>query len=466
MPNVNVNDQDPNQVYQGLATNPVTTTQVGQITSNSSLPAIEPKDTIAPSEAAKEQILFDSANPVLAPPLVNLNNFAEFYSSNSALSSSQQGDNLGIQVAMQIEQKNHEIISNMLDGWIENLRKIEKEYNDKINSPAYQNWIKTQSADYRAVIQRETDEATKLAIMATPEYQTWVLSQLSSTQIQISQAAFDRDQSLKVGIINGLNNYVDNPTAVDPEQALSAAFVASTAVLGASLIASPVTEMTTDPVSYNPIQEQWKFISPLVPSNMAAELGLIGGLFAGGVMYRAALTTISEHAGGGNGKPLKLDFAQKYAEQMLTLAASPSFNQFIHASLINKVEGADLLTDARKDELSSIVKTVLLSSALATYYKIETGKNSSQEFLSMIRGNSNAGDIVFPETDIRSKLIAAIRTQLDSLGDPTEKSRVLEAIGEYMDTDPSTDKLLEPQSVFEDLLTTTPYADRLSKTHV
>lgn len=151
---------------------------------------------------------------------------------------------------------------------------------------------------------------------------------------------------------------------------------------------------------------------------------------------------------------------------MLKLVASPSFSQFVRGSLVDKLNGADTLTDARKDELASILKAVLLSSALATHYKIEAGKNTSQEFLSMIRGDRNLGDIVFPDTDVRAKLIKAIQTQLDNLSDPAERSRVLEAIGEYMDTDPSTDKLLEPQSVFQDLLTTTPYADRLSKEHV
>ncbi|EFB40486.1 MULTISPECIES: hypothetical protein [Parachlamydia] len=465
MLNVNVNDQDPNQVYQGVPTQ--STTQVGPVSSTTSAPTTQAIDTIQPSQGTKEQTLIDSANPVLVPPIVNLNNFAEFYSSNSALKISNNPSDLAIQVAMQIEQKNHEIITNMLDSWIENQKKLEKEYNDKINSPAYQEWIKLQSADYHAAIQRSTEEQTQLAVMATPEYQMWVLSQMSPAQLQAPEAAFNRDQALKVGVINGLDNYMASSPSVDSEQALSGAFVASSAILGASLLATPVTpELTTDPISYNPIQDQWQYVSPLVPSNMAAELGLIGGLFAAGVMYRATLNTISDNAGGGGSKPLNLDFAQKYSEQMLKLVASPSFSQFVRGSLVDKLNGADTLTDARKDELASILKAVLLSSALATHYKIEAGKNTSQEFLSMIRGDRNLGDIVFPDTDVRAKLIKAIQTQLDNLSDPAERSRVLEAIGEYMDTDPSTDKLLEPQSVFQDLLTTTPYADRLSKEHV
>lgn len=457
---LNVNDQNPNNVYPGIA--PVTP-PVGV---ESTAPAAEKVDsqtisTISKSEQEAQALVYNSANPALIPPTVDLGNFSELYGSDSskALAISGSAKDAGIQFAMAAEQKNHDIIMKILDGWLDNIQKLKKEYEDKINSPQYQQWIKTQSADYTANLNLTN------AVTSTPEYQAWALSQITPNPAQVLQPAFSPKEALNVGVINSLDNYVKNTNPADSTNAITAGFVVASAILAVGAVGNPVVDPVQSNIATDPLKDQWAAVSPLVPSNMAAELGLIGSLFTVGIIYQATVANIAEKAGTGN-KPHKLDFAQAFAEKMLTLTGSPQFNLFVQGALVNKMNGSEALTDARKAELASLVKIVMLTSALGAYYKIEAGKNTEQEFLSMIRGDPSLGDIVFPAGDVRAKLVQAIRKELNNLTDPAERTRILEAIGEYMGKDPKVDALTDPQSVFEGLLDTTPYGERITKEHV
>lgn len=460
---MNVSEQNPNNV----AGTPFTPTVTGvETTGVDTTPKVDKStiSTISKSEAEAEAAYLASSLPVLTPPSTDIANFSQFYASDgSTLELSGEAATL---LAMSVEEKNHQIISTMLDGWLENIRQLAKEYEDKINSPLYQDWIKTQSPDYHAAIQRSTSEETKVAVMSTPEYQAWVLSQMNPALIQVPQTAFNRNESLAVGVVNGLDNYVKNTSTVNVDTALTSGFVAASTIIGVGVLASPVTESINQNLpTINPIQDQWAYISPLVPSNMAAELGLIGALFATGAMFRATADNIAQAAGTGE-KPVQMDYAKQYAEKLLAIVNSNGFKTFVDGTLLAKMQGAEGLTDARKAELLAIVNLVLLSSALALINKIEVKHNTSQEFLSSIRGDPSQGDIIFKEGDVRTKLIAEMRKNLGLIADNNERNRILDALGEYMDTDPSEKTLTEPHSVFEGLLSTTPYGERVTKEHV
>lgn len=461
---MNVNEQNPNSIFPGI---PTTTPITGVETTAPETPVKVDKTTISTlgkSEAEAALLSLSSSNPLLVPPSSNIADFNDFFSSDGAKLTIS-GD-AATKVAMLAEQKNHEIISAILDGWLENIRKLAKEYEDKINSPQYQDWIKTQSPDYHAAIQRATAEETKVAVMSTPEYQSWVLSQINPAQIQVPQTALTRNETLSVGVVNGLDNYVKNTSPIDATTALTAGFVVASTIIGVGALAAPVTDTINQNIPMiNPMHDQWAYISPLVPSNMAAELGLIGALFATGALYRAKLDNLAEAAGTGT-KPMKLDDAKQYAEKIIATINSPGFKYFADGALINKMSGSEALTEARKAELLAIVKLVMLSSALALIYKVEAQKNSSQEFLSMIRGDPSLGDVIFKAGDIRAKLVNEMRKNLASLQDPAERTRILEALGEYMGTDPSEEALSSLHSVFEGLLSTTPYGERVTKEHV
>jgi len=453
---LNVNDQNPNNVYPGIPTTTplvgvetITDTPVNKVDSTT-------VSTISKSEQEAQSVIYNSALPTLIPPTVDLGNFSDFYGSNSSTLSIS-GTDAGLQFAMATEKKNHDIIMKILDGWLDNIQQMKKDYEDKINSPQYQQWLKTQSADYTATLNLTN------AVQATPEYQSWVLSQMNLNPLQVP--AFSHNEALNAGIINSLDNYVKNINPADSTNVITAGFVVASAILAAGVVGNPIVDPVQSNLPVDPLQSQWAAVSQMVPSNMAAELGLIGSLFMVGVIYQATASNIAENAGTGD-KPHKLDFAKEFAEKMLTLTGSPQFNLFVQGALVNKMNGSEALTDARRAELSSMVKIVLLATALAAYFKIEAGKNSEQEFLSMIRGDPALGDIVFPEGDVRAKLVQAIRNQLNNLTDPAERTRILEALGEYIGTDPKIDSLIDPQAVFTGLLDTTPYAERVLKEHV
>jgi hypothetical protein len=231
----------------------------------------------------------------------------------------------------------------------------------------------------------------------------------------------------------------------------SAAAVSAFA-LGLIITGAGITQMMMpDPsgvVSFTPIQDiAAKTIQPIVP-----DLSMLIPVFCLGIMYTTAAQVISQPSNNA-GEEIDQAYAQQYAENMLALVGSNAFGAFLNNMITASVAKGSPVSEQRMAQLSSVVKLVLLSTALALVYVAEAGKMTSIEFRAMLNGTMD-----LPNDDIRNDLLNQIQEELDTM-DPNEREALLASLDEFFDSNPTMETLSSPTKVFKNLNTYLPQAD-------
>lgn len=257
------------------------------------------------------QYLLSAQFPLLTPP-------ETVVSSNSGGIGA-----VGAAASLQVDQKRHEIIIAMLDGWLESIKKI-GEANKR--------------AEEKRVIER----------------------------MSIMHHEVKRQEELQ-------------PNENFPLFALGMVLIATG--IHQSLLVNP----TIGNVQINPFVNMAHQITPPIMGDMRAELGLIGAIFAAGIQYFTVAQGIA--AGGKGGSSKDAAFAKGYAENILGLMRSAGFNAYLLAIVTQSVPNGKTLDPQRAQELVAMVKIILLSSALAMLYQVEAGKMTGIEFGGMLNGN-------------------------------------------------------------------------------
>lgn len=345
--------------------------------------------------------------------------------------------------------KEHEIAKNILDAWLESIREDAERIAEQLRSAAYQNWLRVNNPHFFAEVQRKSASETEVAISQTPQYLEWVAS--LSPEMRLQQWLYNQMIALRIGLAEGVENFSGNVSRGDPEAIAMLPFMAATLVIGEDLITLAVNSVVTPFVGVSStasFHHIWQSIatSVLSPLDVQAELGLIGALFATGILYQTTVQNIASQRERGQEKEKNLEFGKRYARNMIQLTSGNVFGDFVRAMLINKLEGAEKLADIRKEQLIAIVKIVLLSTALALVYKVQTGKITGREFDDMVNGR-----MIISFDSIEAKLVQLIRHYLGALSDK-EALSLRTALADYMDRDPKINNLLDPGHAFEGLL--------------
>ncbi|MFV0341074.1 MAG: hypothetical protein ACK5MA_10705 [Parachlamydiaceae bacterium] len=230
----------------------------------------------------------------------------------------------------------------------------------------------------------------------------------------------------------------------------SAAAVSAFA-LGMIITGAGITQMMLpDPssiVSFTPIQEiAASTIQPIVP-----DLSMLIPVFCLGIMYTTAAQVISQPS--SMGEEIDQAYAQQYAENMLALVGSNSFGAFLNNMITASIAKGTPVSEQRMSQLASVVRLVLLSTALALVYVAEAGKMTSIEFRAMLNG-----EIELPNGDIRNDLLSRIEEELGNM-DPNEREALLASLDEFFDSNPTMETLSSPTKVFKSLNTYLPQAD-------
>lgn len=228
-------------------------------------------------------------------------------------------------------------------------------------------------------------------------------------------------------------------------------FAVGMIVAGTGILQSTVTTPPTGGLEFNPVLDMYNQVIVPVTGDMRAELGLIGAIFAAGVQYFTIAQIASSSAVGT--KPKDGAFAKGYAENIVSLVGTNSFNQYITALVVRGASTSEPLSEDRIKELTAMIKLVLLSSALTMLYKAEAGKMTSEEFVGMLQG-----EIAFEEGDVRATLVGLINAHLNQLS-PRFREKVLISLLEYLDSDPSIDTLAEPAKVLAGIQRNLPRGD-------
>lgn len=348
-----------------------------------------------------------------------------------------------------VADKHDEIMQGMLDGWLKNVREQSDRIAEELRSPAY-------LAKREALLQSITNDqqqksvtATEFAITNSPMYVEWVAG-LSAAQ-RAQEINYQQNIALRVGLSEGIDNY-SRKVAEGDENAISmwpimSAALGTAVVVGENAMGSAVTvaDLAKTPVlSLTGVEQMLHHSAELnaISIDSQAAMALIASLYMPNIVYQTALGNL---APTGEKTAMNGDAANRYAQRVIDLVTGSGFTD-LAMTVLSKVKGAEQMTPERIRELVSVVKAVLLSSALGLIYKVQAGKITGQEFADMINGR-----MTVDPNKMEGKLVDLIRSCFQSLP-VAEAGKLLQAISEYMDTDPAFKNIIDPGHVFEGLM--------------
>lgn len=337
----------------------------------------------------------------------------------------------------EISSLSHDIMTNMLTAWVDSIRKIADQIEEELKSPKYQAFREIQSPAYIAKTERTTTEGINKTVAETPEYQSYVAS------LQQRYMVFNDIANGAENVIQGVSN--------DPSDASKAALalITSSIVLGADFIGSNITvpDLGTARMDITSFEKMTEQAVASVPNaaDFSAQLGLIGALFLVPTIYQAeAITRGAEE----KGPPVRnWAFATVYDNLLRDRVKGHAIDDWIRGMVIGHLPKANI----SPDKLIAMGKAILLSSALALYYRVEAGKMTGQEFLDMLDGK-----VKFEKADDpRHGLIALINGYLDQLS-PADRTSIRGALGKYMDSNPNIEHMLKSGRLFSGVFSQIP----------
>lgn len=225
-------------------------------------------------------------------------------------------------------------------------------------------------------------------------------------------------------------------------------FAVGMIIVGTGIHQALLPDPTMGTVEVNPVANMYAKIMPALIPDMSLQLSIVGSIFAVGVQYFTVAQVAKGSLDGGGAAPKDATFAKGYAEKMMALVGSSSFNNYLMAIVTQSVPKDKTVAPQRAAELVAMVKIILLSSSLAMLYQIEAGKMTGEEFAGMLNGT-----IKFDADSLKGKLVSLINGNLALLS-PKDRASLLSSLLEYFDGNPSIGALAEPSKVFEGIRST------------
>ncbi len=241
-----------------------------------------------------------------------------------------------------------------------------------------------------------------------------------------------------------------------PSSAMTSALVIATGFLG-SFKTSEVSGAVQ--VDNKVLQDAWsQMAAPHNPNDAATQVaGWVSALWGVGLTYFTAAEEVGKMESGNKNTPKDLEFAVKYAENLIAGLASGQFMAHIRAIVITNTQPGEKLDHQKIERLCNMGKVVLLTVALAQIMKLELssefkgkvfqGHISGDDVIAMLRG-----ELDFTKNDpqglagIKGKLIAQINNVLDQMP-PKEREELMGNMRAYFNTNPSVEKLSDVNRV-------------------
>ncbi|MDP1835181.1 MAG: hypothetical protein Q8K75_04545 [Chlamydiales bacterium] len=190
------------------------------------------------------------------------------------------------------------------------------------------------------------------------------------------------------------------------------------------------------------IQNSIGAATPMVPSDMRAELGYIGALLACPASFQALAMTVGKGEKGGE---VNQQFAQNYADRLMALISDKNFNSYVQTVIQAKAPGDAPLTENQMKEYEAAFKLGLLVSAYALMYKAETGGVTGDEVFAEV-------DKLAPgqEGDKQSlgRAIKDLMAQLKEIS-PERLDQVRNNLADFISSNTSVKSLADPLNVFQ-----------------
>lgn len=332
------------------------------------------------------------------------------------------------------------IANDVLDGWIESLREIDRQVRELLNSPVYQ-------AQQEAKLAIETGASVAgNVIQINPAVS--MLEQLKT----FSQVESERWNSTQ-GVTSASEKQTDGTEKLIDISIMSTVFVGGALALVSANMAA-ATEATA------PLKGSFEIVNrlqPLIPQIAPQDLIPMINLFTLPLIYYtswdAAIRGINH-----KGQQAYLEMADNFAKEVIKVTSDPAF---VNVMIIDKMPRSEQLSPEMRDQLAAFIKLVLASLALSLLYTAEVGKMQQDKFLGMepqeFRGLLT-GEIPLPDAAKASErdrfkmtLIAIIHSQLAILP-AKERARDLEGLFEYLADQHSVEDMLDPVKAFTEVL--------------
>ncbi|MEX1012647.1 MAG: hypothetical protein WD595_05440 [Waddliaceae bacterium] len=389
---------------------------------NGDTPNVDPTMGVSPSAETQEEAKF--VNPALLSSIMQSQ--AQEILENLTASSPQIASPQQISALMSSAENN--IISKMLDSWLDNIEEISKEKRAeeerRIQNPAF-----------RELLREE---------IASPEFSAAQgLHEWTRDLPPIS-----RNDNLYSNLIEGTKNYLSES---DPKDAIP--FMVAGLVISAAGIADVmlVDTVSTQGVAANPIVSISQHAAEMVHPAAQSEMLLAINLFVTGLVYQAASETISGAANSGK-PPVTAEFAENFARATISKVNGNEINQYLMSMLSQRME-TGAITPERAQNYVTMAKLIMLAVALAVSYRAETGWLTGEEFAGIV-----SGKIGIPEDQAAGEAQRLFQELLRELP-PSMREAVLNGLMSYFDSNPDFDQLLEPQKVYSQIYSRIPQAD-------
>lgn len=348
--------------------------------------------TISPSKVEASSITPEPQNP-------NLNSAALF---SSEISFSD--------VQKMTTEKNSLLITNLLDKWLEDLKKIREEYEEKRKSPSYQYW------------QGQLSPLTTHSIEAN---------------LQIGE--IERSSALVNGLIDSVEHYKHRVEAGQSQvdiPSIAAMFFAGAALSGGGQLITQLIQSVSDAAR---IAEGFGAsmaaqVATSTKYDFHLELSYMMGLF---VVTNQLARPESEQARAINKsvEPNQKD-AESFTKDLLKSLNSGQFDRIASRFWTGKSEKGEPIAKERRGELTSHLKIMMLAMSLGllAVTNPKLGWLNGQEFEDLVNGKVDLNQDSL-EANV-TKELANIRNQMN-IEKPGSGDALIAALSNYFNKNPS-----------------------------
>lgn len=340
---------------------------------------------------------------------------------------------------MGIEARRSEIISSMLDAWVD--------------SVAEQKKLSEEASRKQEVTEQQT-EADQRKQDVIKEFIAWAESQPSDARPNVADAAVFSDylrfltqQQRYEAVTSTLNELVNNyfdkvtPPAVensDLSRAALSAFVLQLMVIAPAqqnVVLQPInpTDLSSQ-IAVNPISDQAHFPAGQFPQHLAEQVLPAINFFVLDLVKDVTISLYLKQQETGK-NPVDKDFANAFADKVLGEVSNPDV---IKERLIRQIPGFENATAEQLSDAVTYAQLFSLASALAVFVKVDGGASLQENELKemLLEGKG------IPEGDKRADIVAKMNDIIQGIPE-AKREQFVEALLKYVASMPDPEQLTD-----------------------
>ncbi len=302
-----------------------------------------------------------------------------------------------------VEAKFAQIGSEIWKGYIQNLQAISDQVAEMIKSPQYQ--LKIQETEPTSI-----------------------------------QRVLDNNYNLVSGMSDYVNTHTHDKDAIP--------FIAMSMIVAGGVILNSISVVNAASASIvgpTPVLDAAQLATQVVQPALAESSAMVINLFLPAMLYTTTFAMERGTNGGKSDKQIDIDFARKFATNILAQVQGNEIKQFLAALIVNKFNEGEPISKEQMAQAQNITKLIMLSVAFALFYKVETKWLTGQEFADFIKNNP------YKQGTEEFTLIETIKQYLAMIP-PDDRSTILEGLMAYCDKNPNIEELLNPEKAFSKII--------------